>query len=235
MPEANDDEQIFKLTDTQLAAIQAMAEAGMPPSKIADALMIPLDLVEARAEWRVGRIEAIRIGQLEDELLATRKGEHRGLQAKKRAFLAALEVNGGNRTAAAAAAGVERTIHYRWLAEDPDYKVGYEHAMEQGADVLEDEVVRRAKAGVLEPIYNRAGLLIGHKLRYSDSLLLAQLAAARPERWKTRIANEHTGKDGGDIKLGLPEWLTDRFKPKQQPPDGDTTPSPASGDSTATS
>lgn len=220
MPEENDD-QVFRLTETQLAAIQAMAEAGMPSSKIADALMIPLDMVEKLGEWRVGRIERIRVEQLEEELLVNyRKGQHKNLPAKKRAFLAALEVNGGNRTAAAAAAGVERTLPYRWLKEDEEFKSGYEAALECAADVLEDEVVRRAKAGVLEPIYNRTGALIGHKLRYSDQLLLAQLQAVRPEKWKARISAEHTGKDGGPIetKPALPDWLIAAVKPPEAPP-----------------
>lgn len=224
------DENQPRLTEAQILAVQAMAESGMPVSKIAEALGIPENLIERMGEWRVGRIEAIRVEQLEAELIRPQRN-YRDLPAKKRAFLAALEANGGNRTGAAAAVGIERTLAYRWLKEDPEYAKAFEEALSHAADVLEDEVVRRAKAGILEPIYNRAGNLIGHKLRYSDSLLLARLAADRPDRWRSRVSAELTGKDGAPLetKPVLPAWLLNQLKP---PPTGDTTPSPASGDST---
>jgi hypothetical protein len=192
------------LTEVQRQAVQAMATSGMPLSAIADALCVPVEYLEGHSsEWRVGRMEALRVSRIEADIIGTPR-THRGLAAKKRAFLAAFEVNGGNVSAAADAAGCERGLHYRWLAGDPEYKRQFELAVERAADVLEDEAIRRAKGGVLEPLFNRAGNLIGHKIRYSDQLLLASLAARRPDRWKQRNQTEIVGAgEDGAVKTKL--------------------------------
>ncbi len=233
----SDDEFQFQLTEAQVKAIQAMTAGGMPISLVAEALQLPEDVVKGqKQEWLVGKIERLRLEEIEAELFATRacvrtfwKEAFPGLSAKQRAFLAAYVITGGNRTEAAAAVPIERTLTYRWGREEPEFAAAFAVAEEEATDVLVDCAVKEAK-GVLEPIFNRAGELIGHKLRRSGQLLLAAIARKRPE-WRHHISAELTGKDGGPIetKSVLPEWLLKRWNP---PAPGDTNPSPASSDST---
>src|SRR4051812_27137963 len=77
----------------------------------------------------------------------------RGLP-KKGAFLAAY-VRLANVTKAARAAKIERALHYRWLDEDPDYPREFAAAQREAAQVLEDEAIRRAHEGILEPLTYR--------------------------------------------------------------------------------
>jgi hypothetical protein len=225
----SDDQFEFRLTEAQLTAIQAMTAGGMPISLVAEALQLPEEIVKnQRREWLVGRIERERIAEIETELFAPRecaktwwKENFPDLSAKQRAFLAAYVVTGGNRTEAAAAVPVERTLTYRWEHE-PQFSQALEEADRQAIDVLVDTAVKEAK-GVLEPIFNRAGELIGHRIRRSGQLLLAAIARKRPE-WRHHISAELTGKDGGPIetKPALPDWLLDVVRPPEPPAATDT-------------
>ncbi len=64
-----------------------------------------------------------------------------------------------------------------------------------GADLLEDEAVRRAKDGVEEPVY-QGGKLVGHVQKYSDTLLIFLLKGAKPEKFRERSQHEFSGEDG---------------------------------------
>ena len=50
---------------------------------------------------------------------------------------------------ACAAAGVDRTTHYWWMKNDPEYRKSFEEAREEACGLLEDEAVRRAYKGTL--------------------------------------------------------------------------------------
>lgn len=65
---------------------------------------------------------------------------------KKRAFLMAF-CESCNITEACAASGIDRTTHYRWVKEDSDYAEAFQEAHKIAVRVLEDEAVKRAKAG----------------------------------------------------------------------------------------
>jgi hypothetical protein len=53
--------------------------------------------------------------------------------------------------AAAKAAGVAHTVHYKWL-KGPDYKAAFELAREEAIGILESEAHKRAVEGVEEPV-----------------------------------------------------------------------------------
>jgi len=55
---------------------------------------------------------------------------------------------------AAEIVGMDRTNHYVWFKNDPDYAAAFETARMQGVDVLEAEAVRRAYEGVAKPIFH---------------------------------------------------------------------------------
>lgn len=90
----------------------------------------------------------------------------------------------GGISKAAREADMPNSLHYRWCKEDPEYKSRFEEVREGIADMLETEAVKRAMNG-------------------SDQLLMFLLKGNKPEVYKERVWNEHTGKDGGPLEMGL--------------------------------
>jgi hypothetical protein len=128
--------------------------------------------------------------------------------SKQEAFLAAYaEV--GNITHAAEIVGVERTRHYDWLRSDPEYAEAFKKADEQAIEKLEQEARRRAVTGVRRKKFTGKGEPVidpvtGEQYveeEYSDTLLIFLMKGARPEKYKDRVHNEHTGADGGPIQI----------------------------------
>ncbi len=104
----------------------------------------------------------------------TRAGDGR-----RAAFLAGLG-RGLSVTGAAAAAGVNRTLIYKWQKE-PDFASAVRLAEEAGSDLLEDEALRRALDGVEKPVFWR-GEQVGTVRTYNDRLLMLLLQRRRPVR-----------------------------------------------------
>ena len=61
---------------------------------------------------------------------------------------------------------------------DPDFSAAWDEALERGLDSIEDEVMRRAKDGVAEPVYYR-GAVVGETRRFSDPLAMFILRSKR--------------------------------------------------------
>lgn len=114
----------------------------------------------------------------------------------------------GNVSKAANAAGINRVTHYVWLKEDPEYAAAAEDAMEQAADLLEEEARRRAHDGTDEPVFYQ-GVQCGTVRKYSDTLLIFLLKAARPERFRERasVVVEDPGKALAKLLGVSPEEL----------------------------
>jgi hypothetical protein len=66
-------------------------------------------------------------------------------------------------------AGVDRSRHYAWLKESPEYAAAIEEARQEVAGLLEDEAVRRAYRGNVKPM-NIGGQVI-YVTEFSDRLL----------------------------------------------------------------
>lgn len=109
---------------------------------------------------------------------------------KQAAFLAAY-VQTGNITEAAKVANVARKSHYLWM-KDPAYVERFQACVTESAAVLEDEARRRAVAGWDEPVYQN-GKLVGHKRRYSDTLLIFLLKGNNPEKFGDKVKQELSG------------------------------------------
>lgn len=134
--------------------------------------------------------------------------------SKREAFLAAFRLT-ASITRAAEAVGVERQLHYRWLAEE-DYANEFEAAKQEAAQTLEDEAVRRAHEGILEPVVYQGALCYeplldkkgefqrtdaGH-IKYSknplvvrkqsDALLTFLLKGFKPEKYRESFKGEIT-------------------------------------------
>jgi len=82
---------------------------------------------------------------------------------------------------------------YRWRAEDKTFAAAWDKAIEIGADLLEEEAMRRAVTGVQRPVF-QGGRLVGHVRDYSDTLLIFLLKGAKPQKYAERTKNEHVGR-----------------------------------------
>jgi hypothetical protein len=137
--------------------------------------------------------------------------------SKKPAFLAAYRVC-ASITKAAAALKIERTLHYRWLEEDPEYAKAFAAARREAGEALEDEAIRRAYAGFEEPVIYQGSLCyspdqIDRKTgkpkrgakpltvrKYDSGLLMKLMDGFLPERYGRRKL-ELSGANGGAIKV----------------------------------
>ena len=125
---------------------------------------------------------------------------------KKRAFLAAYS-ECGIITAAVEAAQVARASHYVWMEHDEEYALAFTQAKEVAIEHMEAEARRRAVAGVNEPVIYQGklqGVWVDEEgqtvsaytpgatqipltiKKYSDTLLIFMLKAARPEKYRDR-------------------------------------------------
>ena len=110
---------------------------------------------------------------------------------KKRAFLVAF-ARVGVVSECTKIAGVRRQTHYEWLANDPDYAQAFKDADETHTERMELEADRRAIEGWEEPVY-QGGVMVGTKLKFSDTLLIFRLKAKAPEKYRERF--EVSSKD----------------------------------------
>lgn len=120
-------------------------------------------------------------------------------EANARAFLAAYRQT-ASITKAAAAAKIDKTNHYRWLKQSEKYKADFEAAQEEAAQILEDEAVRRATEGTLEPVFYQ-GIKCGAVRRYSDGLMQFLLRGFRPQKYSSKA--EITGPGGGPLEAAI--------------------------------
>lgn len=91
--------------------------------------------------------------------------------------------------AAAVAAEVNRTTLFEWKYKFPEFAEAWEKAMDSANEFFEDEARRRATDGYLEPVYQQ-GVLVGHVRKYSDPLLIMQLKARFPDKYRERTESE---------------------------------------------
>ena len=78
--------------------------------------------------------------------------------------------------------GVSRGAVYNWRRIVPGYRERWEQAWDDSVTALEEETRRRAKEGVLEPVFYQ-GEVVGHVRKYSDRLMEKILEARSPERF----------------------------------------------------
>lgn len=110
----------------------------------------------------------------------------------KATFLKALAVSGVVLTACKKAK-IGRTTAYKYRDEDSEFAAAWDAALDDAADVMEEEAYRRAVVGTLKPVY-QGGQKVGSIREYSDTLLIFRLKAARPEKYRERTDVRHSGK-----------------------------------------
>jgi len=106
----------------------------------------------------------------------------------------------GNVTKAAKAARVHRATPYDWKQDDEELAEAWDAALEEASDHLEAEAYRRAVTGVTRDVFYQ-GEKIATERHYSDALLTLLLKSNRPEKFKDRVANEHTGANGAPLEV----------------------------------
>jgi hypothetical protein len=113
---------------------------------------------------------------------------------KRRQFLDLLRTQ-GNISYAAAQSGLSRRRLYEFRDENLEFARDWDAALEAGIDALEQEARRRAFAGVkdVEVQYDSHGKIKYRrcKTRYSDTLLIFLLKAARPNKYREVVRMEH--------------------------------------------
>lgn len=118
---------------------------------------------------------------------------------KEAEFLAVL-ADTCNVSKACAHAGIGRVTVYEWRDADPDFAARWDQAKRIGADILEEEALRRAVEGVQEPVYYQ-GTLVDTVTKYSDTLLMFLAKGAKPEVYKDRVQSEISGPGGAPIAI----------------------------------
>lgn len=96
--------------------------------------------------------------------------------------------------------GITDDTHYEWLEADPEYAKNMAAAKRRFVEKLEAEADRRAAEGVNRPIY-QGGKRVGTVKDFSDLLLIFRLKGEAPDKYKDRVANEHSGPNGAAIKV----------------------------------
>ena len=113
------------------------------------------------------------------------KGNSRAAAArrpgKKNAFLTAL-ADTVNVALACRHAGIPRRTAHDWREKDKDFAKSWDEALDEGIDLLEAELHRRAFEGVERPIFHK-GQQVGTWRYYSDGLAMFLLKAHRPEKY----------------------------------------------------
>jgi hypothetical protein len=99
---------------------------------------------------------------------------------------------------AAAAAGIEKTMHYRWLRH-AGYARDFAHAEIEFHDCLKACAIARAKDGVLEPVFY-SGAPCGAIRKYSDGIMMYLLKRGE-EKQAARV--EVSGPGGGPVQVSL--------------------------------
>lgn len=97
-----------------------------------------------------------------------------------------------NVSEAANAAGVARRTVYEWRDADDAFRAAWDEAEQVAADRLEREAWRRAVEGTDKPVTFQGVITATYK-EYSDKMLEMLLKAHRPDKFKDRVQNEHTG------------------------------------------
>ena len=115
---------------------------------------------------------------------------------KKRMFLRILAQTGQVTEAAYAVGYTDTTTVLKFRREDEAFAEEWDNALEAAKHVLEAEAIRRAREGVLEPVYYK-GDIVGYKTNYSDPLLMFVLRKLDP-------AYRDTGQRGDtNINFGI--------------------------------
>jgi hypothetical protein len=113
-------------------------------------------------------------------------------------------------SAAARVAGISRQHAYRAAKSDTEFAAAWAEAREEAADELEFEARRRAKDGVVRPVY-QGGKKVGEVTEYSDTLLIFLLKALRPEVFRDNARVVVAGDQSSPVRHDHSPSVTDKI------------------------
>ena len=119
-------------------------------------------------------------------------------QKKRRKFLELLAQTGRVKESALAVGFTTTSFLNKLRREDEDFADDWDHALIAATNVLEDEAIRRATEGVLDPVYYK-GAVVGYKVNYSDTLLMFILRGLNPDKYREKA---HGGTNV-NLKFGI--------------------------------
>jgi len=114
---------------------------------------------------------------------------------KRRVFLSVLARTGRVAEAARSVGYTDTATLQQYRRNDEDFAEAWDHALEAAAHVLEEEAIRRATEGVLEPVFYK-GVVAGYKTNYSDTLLMFVLRGLKPGTYREN-------QRGGDTNINF--------------------------------
>lgn len=114
---------------------------------------------------------------------------------KRKVFLSVLAKTGRVSEAARAVGYTDTATLQHFRRNDEEFAEAWEYALEAAAHVLEEEAIRRATEGVLEPVYYK-GAVAGYKTNYSDTLLMFILRGLKPGVYREN-------QRGGDTNINF--------------------------------
>lgn len=120
---------------------------------------------------------------------------------KRIEFLGALAAC-GNVTEACRTIAVARNTMYLWKSQDADFAAEWDRFLVMGAEILEDEAIRRAREGYDEPVFYK-GEMTGTIRKYSDTLLIFLLKGAMPTKYRENIDMTSKGEQIGRVLVDL--------------------------------
>jgi hypothetical protein len=134
-------------------------------------------------------------------------------QAAQQLFLEAF-AQMANFSMACRAAGVHRSVVYRWQEHDEAFALRYRQAEAEANDRIRAAIYRRAITGIEKPVHHNGRLVVdadGNPVtvrEYSDVLLMFYAKSRMPE-FRDRQQVELTGRDGGPVRavFVLPDVL----------------------------
>ena len=106
---------------------------------------------------------------------------------------------------------VSRVTVYKYRRENEAFRLEWEDAVQEGTDLLEDEVRRRALVGVKEPVFQK-GIEVGQVTRYSDALLIFLLKGRRPEKFRDNVDLTSGGEKIKAPMVFLPQVVSEEFE-----------------------
>ena len=114
---------------------------------------------------------------------------------KRKVFLAILAKTGVVAEAARACGHTDTSTFQAYRRQDEDFAEAWDHSLEAAAHVLEEEAIRRATEGVMEPVFYK-GEVAGYKVNYSDTLMMFILRGLKPGTYRDNAR-------GGDMNVNF--------------------------------
>jgi len=108
---------------------------------------------------------------------------------------------------AAKAAGYSRTAIYLYRKNDEEFAARWEESINGHIETLEAECDRRARDGVIEPVYYK-GEVCGEIRKFSDTLLMFRLKKLNPE-YRDSYQQPPQGTDKDELLKKISELLPD--------------------------